>query len=135
MKFILPFFLFFNVNGAQLASFTECSDPSANVIYQQLENEEFLFVTTINTSTGQHEKIKLQDYQITPLSKTYLGTNYVLTCQENIVQMKEELNYRKIRIEALNALSFPGNIVGVSEDKTFIPVDYICKTTTISQCD
>ena len=98
MKFLLPLFLLFQVNAVELARFTECSDPAANIVYLQLPTENTLLVTAVNESNGQHEKLELEDFFINQTSSMFLEKRNLFNCSNNTANIDEELTFRKIKI-------------------------------------
>jgi hypothetical protein len=104
------------------------------VVYLQLEGDRFLEVTAMNEFTGQLEKIQLNDFSITQRSATFLEKRTLFSCAESPSKIEEELTFRKVAIKNNDGTTFPAKIIGVSADKTFIPVDYLCKKTIVSEC-
>lgn len=134
MKFLLPLFLIFQTNAVELGIFTECSDPAANVIYEQLTDGNTLLVTQINEMNGLQEKIELKNFKIDQISAQVLENRTAFTCNESAVKIDEVLSFRKVVISNLDQSLFAGNIIGVSGDRGHILVDYLCKTTILSDC-
>ena len=124
--FVVTFLLTTSAFGAE--SFTRCSNADASVIYLQNQLNRQLFVSFQKIDRSGRSilvKKELTHFNIKEVSQIPLSS----TCTENHVK---DLVFRKIIISKTNGELLPENILGVSSDRSHIPVDYLCETTRVA---
>ncbi|MDH4469167.1 MAG: hypothetical protein QE271_13995 [Bacteriovoracaceae bacterium] len=147
MKFLALSFLILNIGfafGAEARTHSNCSNADATVQYATRDGERRLTVTAkkINAdSSVVFEKKVIKNFVVTEVKKVFIEETQTTNCKE--VDWKEgtltvkTINFRRVIFQNESGAAFQNNIIGLTDDKTVLPVDYICETVTKSSitCD